>query len=336
MANPARLQGARRFAAALACCVACAANAAISSVAFVQPVPAEEGAPLGLTVQLDQPVCIEDATPEPAGDQGRRLLQMRQQGNTLSLVLAVRYPTGAAACTLTSTLSVRLPALLRGQYLLRVGTASRQQQFEVFLLNQTVDSFVELPLVVGGSTPTPLPVYLIGKTNASELTTNEPLAGMQSQSSESYARDTAGDAPAFHAWQFWGTFLRLLTGVFWVPYATSGLAPSPVYELVTTSSSPVRYFYTINEAEQKMLVATGHFKPVNADAPATFSALSAVGSACPLGSSAVYRAFDAQTRTHRFVQHATYMLLIANGWSGEGIAFCGAPESANTSGWEPN
>lgn len=336
MASPVRLQSARRVAAAFICCVACAANAAISGVTFTQPVPAEEGVPLGLTVQLDQPVCTEDAAPEPASDQGRRLLQMRQQGNALSLVLAVRYSTVGVACAVTSTLSLRLPALLRGQYQLRVAIASRQQQSEVFLLNQKVDSFVELPLVVGGSTPTPLPVYLIGKTNASELTTNGPLAGMQSQSAESYARDTPGDAPAFHAWQFWGTFLRLLNGVFWVPFAASGLAPSPVYELVTTSPSSVRYFYTVNEAEQKMLVATGHFKPVNADVPATFSALPAVGGACPLGSSAVYRAFDAQTLTHRFVRHATYMLLVTNGWSGEGVAFCGAPEPTNTSGWEPN
>lgn len=324
-------------AAFLAAAFACATHAAIVDIAFAGRIPFEEGYPLGLTVQLDRPVCIEDATPNPAGNQGRRLLQMRQVGNTLSLVYSVRYPASTAPCTSTNTLTAGLPALLRGKYQLRVGTASREARGDVFLSNQRIDSIVERSLVVGDSVPQPIAVYLIGATNASQLTTNEPLAGFQPQTAESYARDTPGDAPAFHAWQFWGVFVRLLSGVIWAPFAVGGLQSQPVYELVTTSTSaPARYFYTVSESEQRALVATGFFKPVNADMPATFTALPPVAGACPIGSSAVYRAFDAKTLTHRFVRHATYMLLITNGWSGEGIAFCGAPDLTNTSGWEPN
>ena len=98
-----------------------------------------------------------------------------------------------------------------------------------------------------------------------------------------------------------------------------------------------RFFYTIDARQRDALVATGSFVEIGAgSATAGFAAIPALGGICPPGRVTIYRAFEPKAVIHRYVPAATYSLLLANGWLGDGVAFCVAQEPPGASSWAPN
>ena len=172
--------------------------------------------------------------------------------------------------------------------------------------------------------PTPVPVFQQQGRLGTELTTND---GGAYQYAPTYASDMGRWQPVFYAWPWRSSF--------------SGSNPpelSPVFTLVARIPNlSERYFFTMDRQERNTLVATGKFVDVRElHLGAVFGAIPATGGACPYTRLPIYRAFDPKSIIHRYVPAATYSLLLANGWSGDGIAFCVASEPTGASSWAPN
>lgn len=89
------------------------------------------------------------------------------------------------------------------------------------------------------------------------------------------------------------------------------------------------HFYTGDEEECTMLQEEDHGWEYEGIA---FHALIPTGGACPAGTDPVWRLFNGRVAeldsNHRFVASSeTYRTMMADGWIGEGVAFCSPPAS---------
>lgn len=110
-----------------------------------------------------------------------------------------------------------------------------------------------------------------------------------------------------------------------------GPAPSTALPVCRFYSSLVNsHFYTASESEclelQENPDSGWAYEGI------AFQALVPTAGACPAGTTPVWRLFNNRQHeldsNHRFVASPeTYRIMIADGWAGEGVAFCSPPES---------
>lgn len=296
-------------------------HAAVTKV-VVRPSPAG-GSSFVADVAFDAPVCLATLDsgalpqfqPPPTS-----ILQTRVTSSAVSIVLDTLEP--AAACIRSSVLTLVVPPLAPGTYTLRVADSKRMFTGVVYGNNVVQAGASTVFTVSADALPAPIPVYLQQGKLGTILSTFD--AGSY-QYFPTYASDNDRWQPVFYAWS-WGSFqvnAEQLRRVFTLASRIPGLTE--------------RFLYTIDNRERDALVATGAFVDVGAGSnSALFAAIAATGGACPPGSMAIYRAFEPKAVIHRYVPGATYSVLLANGWKGDGIAFCAASEPAGASAWAPN
>ena len=274
-------------------------------------------------VVFDAPVCLaaqENGILPQFQPSATSLLQSRQSGTTVSIVLDVSTQT--TTCITSSVLTIFVPPLAPGAYTLRIADSRRSFTGYVYGNNVVQSAGSTTFTVTTPILPTPVPVFLQQGKLGTELSTYD--AGTY-QYFPTYASDTGRWQPVFYAWP-WGSFqsnAEELGRVFTLATRIPGLAE--------------RFLYTIDSRERAALVATGVFVEVAAGSnAAVFAAIPATGGACPIGRVPIYRAFEPKAVIHRYVPAATYSLLLSNGWIGDGIAFCVASEPTGVSSWAPN
>ena len=316
-----RLQVAFRYVSLALAAVSLPLSAAsISRVTINEVAPAEQQA-VSVNVEFDTPVCAPNQT--SASDvtrNGTGVLQARVSGNVVSVVLVTS--TEPSLCVPTKNMIIALPALPAGSYALRVST-SVNNFAGVLYAYAGLGPVVSATLSVAPALPAPIKVYLYGYPYSTALTIYD--SGSY-QIFPTYANDEIQWQPVFYAW----------------PWSASQSHPSlkPVYTLASKFAAlpTTRYFYTLDKKERDAMVATGTFVDVGTAYPGSsiFAAVASVGGICPMGLTAIYRAYEPRVAIHRYVPDATYQALLANGWNGDGIAFCVAAEPAGASSWTPN
>ena len=276
-------------------------------------------------VAFDAPVCLaaqEVGTLPQFQPPAASLLQTRITGSTVSIVLDTFEP--AATCIRSSVLTLAVPPLAPGTYTLRVADSKRVFTGIVYGDNVVQAGASAVFTVLANALPAAVPVYLQQGKLGTTLSTYD--AGSY-QYFPTYASDTGRWQPVFYAWPWDGSLIAYnaeeLRRVFTLATRIAGLSE--------------RFVYIIDYRERGALVATGAFEEVGAgSAVAAFAAIPPSGGACPPSRLAIYRAFEPKAVIHRYVPAATYSLLLANGWIGDGIAFCVASEPAGASSWAPN
>lgn len=298
------------------------AQAAISQLSIRPAVPVERDT-VFVDVAFDTPVCAASQSAPVAsvtsGPPATSIYQSRIDGQTISVVVSAT--PAISACTPTSAVTIALPPLAAGTYTIRV--ADSVLGFSgIIYANRTIKSSMSTSVTVATDMPPVTNVYL----DSHQLDTTLVVYDAGSyQYYPYYASDTGGWQPVFYAWS-----LRS-------PEPNPQILP--VYMLTTRIAGlEERMFYTIDPKERASLLATGAFAGGTAEAPylAPFAAIAATGGVCPSGRVAIYRAYDPKAVIHRYVPAATYRALMANGWKGDGVAFCGAAEPAGVSSWAPN
>ena len=298
------------------------AQAAISQLSVRPAAPVERDA-IFVDVAFDAPVCVPGPANPVAHVTSRPLatgvIQSRVDGQTISVVISMA--PAISACTPTSALTFALPPLATGVYTVRV--ADSTVGFSGILYgNNFIRTTASTTLTVSADMPPIVKVYLeFGSNNTTLVTTD--LGSYQYF--PIYASDMGQWQPVFYAW-------RSRT-----PEPNAQI--QPVYGLATRISGlEARLFYTIDPKEKAALVASGAFVDAYPNSPssAAFAAIAPTGSVCPLGRVTIYRAFEPKALIHRYVPTATYRALLANGWTGDGVAFCVAAEPAGASSWAPN
>lgn len=296
------------------------AQAAVTQV-VVRPNPAADHGFLA-DAAFDAPVCLaaqEVGTLPQFQPPATSFLQTRINGTTISMVLDTLEP--AATCIRSSVLTLAVPPLAPGNYTLRVADSKRTFTGTLYA-NNIVQGAASATFTVPATLPGAIPVFLQQGKLGTELATYD--AGAY-QYSPTYASDTGRWQPVFYAWP-WGSFeinAEELRRVFTLASRIPGLSE--------------RVLYTIDRRERDALVASGAFVDVGAGSnAAVFAAITATGGVCAPSRLAIYRAFEPKSVIHRYVPAATYSLLLANGWIGDGIAFCVASEPAGASSWAPN
>jgi hypothetical protein len=274
-------------------------------------------------VAFDAPVCLaaqNSGTLPQFQPSATDILQSRVSCSTVSIVLDISAPT--TTCITSSVLTVFVPLLAPGGYTLRVADSKRLFTGNVYGNNVVQGAVSTTFTVASPGLPTTIPVFVQQGKVGTELSTYD--AGTY-QSFPTYASDTGRWQPVFYAWP-WGSF------------EINADELRRVFKLATRIPSlPERFLYTIDDRERDALVATGAFVDVATGSnAAVFAAIPAAGGICPTGRVPIYRAFEPKAVIHRYVPAATYSLLLANGWIGDGIAFCVASEPAGASSWAPN
>jgi hypothetical protein len=274
-------------------------------------------------VAFDAPVCLatqNSGTLPQFQAAATDILQSRVSGSTVSIVLDTSAST--TTCITSSVLTIFVPQLAPGAYTLRVADSKRLFAGNVYG-NNVIQAAVSTTFTVAApSLPTAIPVFLQQGKLGTAMSTDD--AGAY-QYFPTYASDTGRWQPVFYAWP-WGSF------------EVNADELSRVFTLATRIPSlPERFFYTIDIRERDALVATGSFVEIGAgSAVAIFAAIPASRGACSSGRVTIYRAFEPKAAIHRYAPAATYSLLLANGWVGDGIAFCVASEPTGASSWAPN
>ncbi len=293
-------------------------QAAVSQLE-VRPIAPTERDTLNIDVRFDAPVCApnpDPALPRSAAVTTSAIVQSRVEGQTISVVLSAT--PAFTGCTATSLLTFALPPLAAGTYSLRVAGSTIGFSGTIYA-NRTIGSSMSTTVVVAPDLPPVVGVYLDGTGTATALGT-EDLGTYQYY--PHYASDTGRWQPAFQAW------------ARRTPEPNSQLRP--VYALASRIAGLTeRLFYTVDTKERAGLLASGAFVDA-APSVASFAAMAPIAGICPAGRPGVFRAYDPQTKIHRYVPQSTYRMLLANGWDGDGIAFCVAAELANQSSWAPN
>ena len=293
-------------------------QAAISQLEIRPIVPTERDT-LNIDVRFDAPVCAPNPDPavlRPAAVTSSAIVQSRAEGQTISVILSAT--PAFAGCTATSLLTFALPPLAAGTYSLRVAGSTVGFSGTIYA-NRTIGSSTSTTIVVASDLPPVVGVYLDG-TGTATILGAEDLGTYQYY--PHYASDTGHWQPVFRAW------------VKRTPEPNSQLRP--VYALASRIAGlPERLFYTVDTKERAELLASGAFVDA-APSAAPFAAIAPVAGVCPVSRPGVFRAYDPKAMIHRYVPQATYRMLLANGWTGDGIAFCVAAELPNQSSWAPN
>lgn len=309
----------RSLAGCLAILFATAPDAAIVAAKLSAPA-VQEGSTGYVEVTFDRRVCL----PSPANPSllqvvnGRmtRLVQARLDGTRISLVVAAISADTVSACEAGNTATFALPKLSAGTYTVRVAEANYKFVPNLYATFQIASvAAVDSTLTVTPAA-TPIPVYVIQRDFGTSLITED--VGTY-QVWPTFASEFAAWQPVFYAW----------------PVGAAGAAPGlRAVEPLTVTSGPRtgQGFYTVDAAEKEALLRDGFFTPQ----PPIFAAFVPEGGVCADGHVGIYRAFDAKALIHRFVPASTYRTMIANGWIGEGIAFCAAAGPAGQSDWAPN
>lgn len=297
-------------------------QAAISQLT-IRPVAPVERDTIFVDVSFDAPICTPNQSTVAqvtSGPPATSVIQSRVDGKAIAVVIAAR-PAGSG-CTLVSTVTVALPPLVPGAYTIRVADSALGFSGIVYG-NNTIKTSTTTFFNVASDSPPVVNVYL----DSHELATSLVVTDLGSyQYFPYYASDAGNWQPVFYAWAN--------------RTADSNSQFQPVYALaLRISGIDTRNFYTIDPKERTALIATGAFVDlyVNSSAPsALFAAIAPVGGLCPVGRVSIYRAYEPKLMIHRFVPTATYRLMLANGWKGDGVAFCGAAEPSGASSWAPN
>jgi hypothetical protein len=167
--------------------------------------------------------------------------------------------------------------------------------------------FYSLPIVVAAP-PATVPVYSLYHPEIDHYF----LTSCESERDDALQDGWISADAGFNAWPAHGPF----------PTYISSEAVCRFYSPAVNS-----HFYTISENEclKLQLPDSGwHFEGV------VFRALPSAGDTCPPETEPVWRLYNnrhaAQDSNHRFVVGSeTYRAMIADGWSGEHIAFCSPP-----------
>ena len=192
----------------------------------------------------------------------------------------------------------------------------------ILYANNVINTVASMVVTVAPDMPPPVNVYLLQHAFGTALVTAD-AGGYQYY--PTYASDIGRWQPVFYAWS-----LR-------TPESNTQL--QPVYAMaLSVPGLPERLFYTIDPKERAALLGSGAFVDAftGTTISATFAAIAPTGGVCPAGRITIYRAFEPKVVIHRYVPASTYRLLLANGWRGDGVAFCVAAEPAGASSWAPN
>lgn len=298
-------------------------QAAISQLS-VRPAAPVERETVFVDVAFDTPVCTPSQSgavaPVTSGPPATSIYQSRVDGQTIAVVISAT--PAISACTPTSMVTIALPPLAAGTYTIRVADSAFGFSGIVYV-NRTIQSFAATTVTVAPDAPPVVNVYLPANGGpATELGVTD-LGSYQYF--PYYASDRGSWQPVFYGWSRRS------------PEPNSQF--QPVYRLITRIAGlEDRVLYTIDPKERASLLATGAFAGGTAEAPwlAPFAAIAATGGVCPMGRVTIYRAYDPKAVIHRYVPAATYRALLANGWKGDGVAFCGAAEPTGASSWAPN
>ncbi len=299
------------------------AQAAISQVSIRPAAPVERDT-VFVDVVFDAPVCTPSQSGAVAqttsGSPATNVYQARVDGQTISVVISATQ--AISACTPTSMVTVALPPLSAGTYTIRVADSALGLSGIVYA-NRTIQTSASATVTVVPDTPPAVNVYLFA--NSGPVTQLSVVDAGSYQYFPYYASDVVHWQAVFYAW------------------SRRTPEPNPQIQPVYALTSRIagledRKLYTIDPKERASLLAMGAFVGGTAEAPsvAPFAVIAPTGGVCPLGRVSIYRAFDPKAIIHRYVPVATYRALLANGWKGEGIAFCGATEPEGASSWAPN
>lgn len=309
----------RLLAGSLAILVAAAPDAAIIA-AKLSAREVKEGTAGYVEVTFDRRVCL----PMPSNQSlqqiinGRvtRLVQARVDGTRISLVVSAISADTVSACEAANTATFALPKLSAGTYTIRVAEANYKFAPILYAIFQIESVAVIDSALTVSPVATPAAIYVIQR-DFGTLLVLEDVGTYQVW--PTFASELAPWQPVFYVW----------------PVAAAGTSSGlRAVEWLTVDSGPRagQAFYTVHPAEKAALLRDGFFK---AQQP-TFAAFAPDGGVCADGHTGIYRAFDSKALIHRFVPASTYRAMIANGWTGEGIAFCAASAPNGQSGWAPN
>ena len=294
------------------------AHAAISQLSVRPAAPIESDA-IFVDVAFDAPVCVPGTSNPVAqltsGPPATSVIQSRVDGQTISVVISATPST--SACTPANSLTVALPPLAAGEYTVR-GADSAFGFSGILYGNNFIRSTASTAFTVAPNMPQLVQVFLQQGPFGTILSSSD--AGAY-QYFPTYASDLGRWQPVFYAWLY-----RI---------AEPNTQLQPIYALeVRIPGLTGRLFYTVDPKERAALVASSAFADVPSNSQ--YSAIAPTGGICPLGRVTIYRAFEPKALIHRYVPAATYRALLANGWKGDGVAFCVAAEPPGASSWAPN
>lgn len=293
-------------------------DAAITQVAVR---PATAGSSLQIAeLTFDAQVCIGvqgSGSFRPIYVSPTAIAQSHVEGSVLTIVID---PAQASPCVTETVFTLNLPPLPNGQYTLNIAE-TRQTLLPTFYANNVVQKTITTSFSVQSvyALPPVVSVYSQAGAQGSLLAADSGWY----QVYPTYASDSGLWQPVFYAWTI---------GFSDVVPDGSGL--QRVYALTFNGpSNAVRFFYTIDTKERDTLLASGLF--TTAAPSSAFYAVAAAGGVCPTGLTPIYRAYEPKLTLHRYVPVATYRSLFANGWKGDGVAFC-TPAGSTSSAVAPN
>lgn len=305
----------------MGCCLfmlaAAAPDAAIVSARLRAPV-IQEGASGYVEVAFDRQVCLpsNESPPQVLNGPVTRVVQVRRDAMRISLVVVAQSAADATVCDAADTVAFALPKLSAGTYTVRVAEAKYRFAPTLYATFQIATAVAGDSVLTVTPVATPTAVYVVQRDFGTSLVIRDEGTY---QVWPTFASEYVAWQPVFYAW----------------PAGAAGTAPGlKAVEWLAVDRGPRlgQAFYTIDPAEKAALLRDGYFK---AQQP-TFAAFAPEGGVCADGHTGIYRAFDPKALIHRFVPVATYRTFVANGWIGEGIAFCAASELNGQSEWAPN